>query len=111
MNRKLRLLSAAALAMALPAVSIAAVPSQLEVVSVKVSYQGLDIHSTAGAKVLYRRLKAAAEQACDVMPYSTIRSLSVLSESRACYKQALSTAVTKIDSDALARLHQEKSRS
>ena len=111
MNRKLRLLSAAALAMALPAMSMAAVPSQLEVISVKVSYQGLDIHSKAGAKVLYGRLQAAAERACDVLPYSTIRSLTVLRESRACYKQALSTAVTKVDSDALARLHQEKSRS
>ena len=111
MNRKLRLLRAAALAMALPAVSMAAVPSQFEVVSVKVSHQGLDIRSKAGAKVLYRRLKVAAKQACDVMPYSTIRSLSVLGESRACYKQALSNAVAKIDSDALARLHREKSRS
>lgn len=97
--------------MALPAMSMAAVPSQLEVISIKVSYQGLDIHSKAGAKVLYGRLQAAAERACDVMPYSTIRSLTVLRESRACYKQALSTAVKKVDSDALARLHQEKSRS
>lgn len=111
MNRKLRLLSATALAVVLPAVSMAAVPSQFELVSVKVSYQDLDIHSKAGAKVLYGRLEAAAEQACDVLPYSTIKSLSVLRESRACYNEALSTAVTEIDSDALTRLHQEKSRS
>ena len=104
MHSKLRLSVAVMLAVCLPAMSVAAGPGQFDVVSVKVSYEDLNIHSKAGAKVLYDRLQTAAEQACGVTRYNTVKSLSLLRESRACYDEALSTAVAGVESDAVARL-------
>ena len=90
--------------LAIPMTAIGASPSQFEDVSVKVSFADLDIHTDAGAKALYSRLKRASEVACDVDSY--MRSgLSVYQKARACYEEALDDAVASINSDALQQIH------
>ena len=89
----------------LPALGLAGVPSQTEKVSVKVSYADLDIHSSAGAKVLYARLRRASEEVCVSRGYMTTRSLTETSKAKACVREALEASVEKIDSDALEEIH------
>ena len=104
-NWKIRATVVAIGALAIPMTAIGAAPSQFEDVSVKVSFADLDIHSDAGAKVLYARLKRASENACDLD--SLIRSgLSGYQKAKACYDEALDKAVASIDSDALQQIHE-----
>ena len=91
--------------LALPMTAIGAAPSQFEDVSVKVSFADLDIHSDAGAKVLYSRLKRASEDACDLSSLA-VRGLSERQKAKACYREALDTAVSSIESDALQQIHE-----
>ena len=46
--------------------AIAAAPSQFESEGITVSWADLNIHSKAGAKVLYSRLQSASAAVCDV---------------------------------------------
>ena len=55
-------------ALGLPLTAYAAAPSHFDDVSVKVSYADLNIDNAAGAKVLYSRLRDAAEQVCGLGP-------------------------------------------
>jgi UrcA family protein len=92
-------------ALAIPITAIGAAPSQIEDVSVKVSFSDLNIHSDAGAKTLYSRLKRASEDACNFDSYIRI-GLSEYQKARACYEEALDEAVASIDSDALQEIHE-----
>jgi UrcA family protein len=71
--------------------------------SVVVKYSDLDLDSTAGNKVLYARLSAAAERACGKEQNS--RDLKRRAQYRACYDSALDRAVDKIGSRELQALH------
>ena len=104
-NRRTRITLMTAIGLTLPTLGLAGVPSQTEKVSVKVSYADLDIHSSAGAKVLYARLKRASEQVCGSTSYVTTRSLTETSKAKACVREALEASVEKIDSDALEEIH------
>ena len=104
-NRWIVRASAVALvAMAVPTAAYSAAPSQFEDVSVIVSYSDLDIHSEAGAKELYVRLKRASKQACNVDFYMQ-SALGDLSKAKACYRDALDKAVASVDSDSLTDIH------
>jgi UrcA family protein len=73
--------------------------------AVRVSYADLDIHSEAGAKVLYSRLKRASEEVCGIQSHVINGSLAATKNARACYREALEVSVKKIDSDALTGIH------
>jgi UrcA family protein len=68
----------------------------------RVSYADLDISKPAGAKVLYRRIAAAAEQVCG---NEGRRDLETMTRNRACIDQAIATAVTRVNSAALSEEH------
>ena len=87
--------------------AIAAAPSQFESERITVSYADLNIHSAAGARVLYARLKAASKSVCDVESYRELGSLSRVAEAESCYAETLEEAVTEIDSAALRRIHSD----
>lgn len=91
--------------LALPAAASAAAPSQIDVAKVSVSFADLNIQNEAGARVLYARLKQASEKVCSVEPYREAGSLSKTAEAEACYSDALDKAVSRIDSDALKKIH------
>ncbi len=77
-----------------------------EETSIRVSYKDLNIHSEAGAKVLYARLKKASEDACGSSVYRDTRSLKLMLEAKQCYEETLDSVVARIDSDELAKLHE-----
>lgn len=71
--------------------------------SVVVKYSDLDLDSSAGNKVLFARLSAAAASACGNAPNA--RDLQRQAQFRACYEDALNKAVDKIGSRELQALH------
>ncbi len=85
--------------------AVTASPSQLSVRSVQVSFADLNINSDEGAQALYRRLKNASEKACSISNSGATKPVAALRDAKMCYASALSNAVTKIDSDALSRIH------
>jgi len=73
---------------------------------VVVSYADLDLASDAGVRVLYRRLKVAAQRVCGVDgDHMIIRRM----EHRACYDQVLSEAVARANLEMLSVLHKNAS--
>ena len=75
-----------------------------EVPSIAVQYGDLDLTSDAGIKTLYRRLQVAAKQVCSAFAGLDIKDVI---QRRACYKEALSDAVTKVDLERLTVLHRD----
>lgn len=85
--------------------AVAASPSQFDKYSISVSFADLNVQNAAGAKVLYARLRAAAESVCGVKPYSETKSLTLRAASKKCYAETLDEAVADIDSEALQQIH------
>jgi UrcA family protein len=81
-------------------------PADGEVPAIAVSYADLDLTSDAGVKALYRRLQAAAKQVCGP---STRQNVEREMERRACYRETLSHAVTKVNIEMLSALHKNAS--
>lgn len=93
------------IALAFPALSLAAAPSEFERDGIYVDYSDLDITTEAGAKRLYARLQWASRRACDVRPFRQLGSMRHHFASRACFEAALARAVDRIDAAELTRLH------
>ena len=93
------------LGIAVPAIGMAAAPSQIDDASIKVSYADLNIQSEAGARVLYTRLKRASEEVCGIQTHVINGSLAATLRARACFDETLEASVRKIDSDALSKIH------
>jgi len=70
--------------------------------SVSVKYGDLDIGSPAGAQLLLKRIRAAANTACGGAP--DIRQLKQLATFEACRRSAAARAVTVIDSPMLSAM-------
>ena len=85
--------------------AVAASTSQLSVRSVQVSFADLDIDSDIGAQILYKRLQNASEKACSISNSGATKPVGVVRDSRLCYASALGNAVSRIDSDALSKIH------
>jgi len=67
-----------------------------------VSYADLDISKPAGAKILYSRIQAAANQVCDFGAYW---EMSTRQMQRDCVKGVIDKAIKDVDSPALSALH------
>ena len=92
-------------ALGAPTVASADAKSDLQGVSVKVSYADLNLEKQAGAKALYRRLQQASKQACDVRGLLNAGSVRRMAETKQCYREALSVAVEKVDNELLTQIH------
>lgn len=69
-----------------------------------VKYADLDLTASKGVKVLYQRLKNAANQVCGVRTGSRdVFSVAVVKEQ--CVKNALSQAIESINNDSLNALY------
>lgn len=73
--------------------------------SIRVSFSDLDLSSTSGVEALYMRLKAASEEACGPTNYREAGTLRQLVQNKACYDEALSKAVSKVNNADLDELH------
>ena len=87
-----------ALASSFSAVS-AADPSSA---SITVKYADLDLASPSGARVLYERVRAAAQSACNYFWFKTDAD-----EAR-CVQNTIANAVTKVNQPALSAVYNAK---
>ena len=92
-------------ALALPLTAYGAAPTHFEDVSVKVSYADLNIDNEAGAKILYLRLRNAAEEVCGLGSDMKPGSRTASARAKECYRQALDKAITEINHEQLSRIH------
>ena len=67
----------------------------------KVSYKDLDISKPAGARVLYRRIAAAAHEVCEINQFKTVATVSGIDR---CTQRAIDKAVQDVGSPALSAL-------
>ena len=107
-SRLMKRLTAAIVVIALgaPAIAVADSKTDLQRVSIKVDYADLNLEKEAGAKVLYRRLKNASRQACDVRSLTVAGSVKRMGQMQRCYRDALNAAVAKIDNDLVTEIHE-----
>lgn len=104
-NRRYSIVAAlAVIALTGPAVA-AADGAKSEKTAVKVVFEDLNIHSEAGARILYARLKRASREACNVGTLLETGGLRRSVAASACYEAALSKAVERIDSETLQEIH------
>lgn len=73
--------------------------------SVTVNFGDLNLQSEAGVRALYARIQAATRVVCSPEPAGD--RLAML-EFKACRTEALSNAVARVGSPALAALHRSK---
>jgi UrcA family protein len=88
-----------ALALSFSAVS-AADPASSAGITVK--YSDIKIESTSGARVIYERIRAAAQSACNYFWFKTDAD-----EAR-CLQNTIANAVTKVNQPALTAVYNEK---
>jgi UrcA family protein len=98
--------SVAVVALSAPAIASASNDTGLAGNSVKVNYSDLNVQKKAGAKVLYRRLQRASKEVCGVEALRIAGSVRILTEMQICYRNSLTTAVAKVDSAALTKIHE-----
>ena len=72
--------------------------------SITVKYSDLDIASPSGARVLYERIRAAAQSACNYFWFNTDAD-----EAR-CLQNTIAKAVTKVNQPALTAVYNAKFR-
>jgi len=81
----------------------AAQPDFREFLRMDVSYADLNIDSAAGVKVLYSRLRSAARRVC--APFDDGQQRAINFHFRACYKNALDSAVAQVNKPILTAMH------
>jgi UrcA family protein len=64
-----------------------------------VRFSGIDINSSSGAEILYRRLNIAANNVCRGLEPD--RSIALVAPHRACIRSALSKALVDVGNPAL----------
>jgi UrcA family protein len=88
-------------ALALSALQATARAADADLPKQRVSYADLDISKPAGAKVLYRRIVAAANRVCG---FDGSRDMASLRWVQGCTDHAIDNAVRDVDSPALSAL-------
>ena len=86
------------------AAAFAAGPGQHRTTSVNVQFYDLNLETVSGAVTLYSRLQRASRKACDLRS-RRVHSLQEASDAKRCYRDALSLAVEKVDSEMVTELH------
>lgn len=67
-----------------------------------INYSDLDLSSEAGNRILYKRIRAAAEKVC---PVERITGSRLPVHDRQCIEEAVAKAVNGIQSPKLAQMH------
>ncbi len=81
----------------------AAEPDSHDALRMDVSYADLNIDSAAGAKVLYGRLRSAAQRVC--APFDDGRQTTFNHHFQACLRNALDSAVAQVNRPTLTAMH------
>ena len=93
-------LAGAFAALTVATTSFAASPAEPR--SVQVRYDDLNLATSAGASVLYRRIASAARQVC---PDVYSHDLGVVAAGERCQSEAIAKAVRELNSPQLAMVH------
>jgi UrcA family protein len=101
-SRLIRTFAAAAVAMICAAYAGTAQASDSEIPTLTVSFSDLNANTEAGAKVLYARLRFAADQVC--RPYERTGILPQRAW-QTCVNNAVASAVQQINKPTLTALH------
>jgi UrcA family protein len=83
-----------------------AVTKQVSTGNIAVSYADLNLASTSGLDLLYRRVKLAAHKVCAVDRMRV--PLDIERKNRACVAGAIDSAIGEIDNPRLTALHQAR---
>ena len=102
--RKSVITAAVIAVLSVPAISVAG-NDQLVGKSEKVSFSDLELRKDADAHQLYRRLRNASERVCGVESLGVSGSISEVREAMRCFREALDSAVAKINDPVLTRIH------
>jgi UrcA family protein len=94
-----------ALVLGAPSISSAEADAGLKGTAKKVSYADLNLDKEEGAAILYRRLKIAARQVCNVRTLTLKGSLHEVAEKNVCYHDTLDAAVSQLDNQTVNKLH------
>lgn len=99
------LLAVASLGVTLLASGAHAAEATVAAPVVRVSYVDLNLGTQAGAKVLYQRIRAAAERVCGD---AESRQLEVAAAAKACMDQAIVTSIRAVNNEQLTRTAKAK---
>jgi UrcA family protein len=72
--------------------------------SVTIDYADLNITNEAGAKILSKRIEAAASKVCSIATGAA--PIGVLREQRNCVNETIAATVKRLDNDQFELLHQ-----
>jgi UrcA family protein len=103
-NNTKSLLRVALVAVAVGAALTGAVRAD-EVPQIHVKYSDLNVNSSAGAAVLYQRIRLAADRVCEI---SGSRDLAVWAKERECARHAIAQAVSDVGNPTLTRVYEVK---
>lgn len=98
------LLTALVLAAAGASLALPAAADSIDLPQKTISYADLDLSRAEGAATLYGRLRQAAKQVCG----NPGRRVQQIVAWRACYDQAISDAVARVDRPTLTAHHEDQ---
>lgn len=88
--------------LSLPMAASAAVKTnQVDAEKVVITFEKSDVMTPEGRATIEREVRTAAKSVCGGADYSKERSLKVIAESRSCYHDAVSEALSNISSGEL----------
>ena len=74
-----------------------------DIPQIHVKYADLNVATTAGATVLYQRIRGAADRVCGV---ANTRDLARLGHAEVCAEHAVADAVAAVNAPALTRVYE-----
>jgi UrcA family protein len=87
-----------AAALAVPLIASAGIKTtNIEDVSIPVSYSGYDLKTVAGKEMVERKIKQAAHEICGSTDFSQSRSLRQAKQNQVCFDDAVANAMNGLE--------------
>jgi UrcA family protein len=103
MNKKQRIRSMAALCLGYGMAALSGAAAAEEAApSEVVRYADVNLSTPEGARILYRRIQAAASRVCQ---FDAIVDRHLMDVQKTCYRHAIDEAVKQVGSPTLSQLH------
>lgn len=91
-------------ALGVPTITIIGTPNSVKLTAT-VSYVKENLESEEGVREIYKLLQRASKDVCSGGSLQHQRNVIMKSSQVRCYRQALSSAVSRIDDEELTRIH------
>ena len=87
-----------AAALAAPLIASAGIKTtNIEDVSIPVSYSGYDLRTASGKEMVERKIKQAAQEICGATDFSQSRSLKQIRQNQSCFDDAVANAMNGLE--------------